>query len=411
MPEALRPFDDPLLTQLSEEEQRLEAAVRSLDLAQSGLRDIDLTLTLAAVRLKAAIRLIDVTEPGRSEPEAAAGLRRARGLARAALQALEQLRAANVSEEQKDEVFQGEAYAELKALLQEFMLRGGGALLQHDEADGRRRDAVARAVAGALRKIGGSDGDYQAVYRTEALPGLLRRLVNVLLPILAPEGQQDPPHGVSPGQETVGQAQKMKMPLSQAIYYLEHEVVPGIEAALAASPGDGALIRRLRLTQERLREYRSITVRPRATPINLEQGFYTDWLTQYTTNGELLVSIDLPVRWNSGNNLGRLRELMQQEVVRRLAGRGICEALDRDYRYRRSLTSGTRGSSRVPSQKLDFTAGWSELRTLCPALTRLEDDRELRRMLEAVRGAGRKGGERAVRALLAGDPGELLSLP
>jgi hypothetical protein len=102
---------------------------------------------------------------------------------------------------------------------------------------------------------------------------------------------------------------------------------------------------------------------------------------------------------------------MQQEVVRRLAGRGISEPLDRDYRYRRSLNSGTRGSSRVPSQKLDFTVGWRALRELCPALARLEDDRELRRMLEAVRGAGRKSGERAVRTLLASGPLDLRALP
>ena len=57
----------------------------------------------------------------------------------------------------------------------------------------------------------------------------------------------------------------------------------------------------MRVARERLREYRSIKVMPRATPINLEQGFYTDWLTQYTTDGELLVSIDLPVRWNSSS--------------------------------------------------------------------------------------------------------------
>jgi len=411
MDEALQPHQDAVLTSLLEEEGWLEAAANDMDRRLSGLRDIDRILQLASARVRVATHLLDAIQPGATEESARQRAGMARDRAGAALRALEDLRAANVSQEQKAEVFQGPAYAELKGLLQEFLVRGGGALLQAPEADERRLTAVAGAVAAALRKMGTSDADYAALFRTERLPRFLRILVNTLLPELAPEHQQAPPFGIAPGQETVQKAEKMKMPLSQAIHYLQEELLPQLERELAARPGDPALLRQLRLSQERLREYRGIKMTPRATPINLGQGFYTDWLTQYTTDGELLVSINLPVQFGSGNNLQRLRELMQQEVVRRLAGRGISERLDAEYRFRRSLASGRRGSSRVPSQKLDFAECYRELRGQYPALGRLEDDRELRRVLDTVTGSGRREAARVVKALLVRQDGDFIALP
>jgi len=411
MDQALQPFEDPILTGLLDRERNLQTAVNEMDRSLSGLRDVDLTLQLAAVRLEVANRLLEATRLGQTDPRAEERLRPIRDRAGSALRCLEELRASNVSEEQKSEVFQGPRYAELKAALQEFVLRGGGALLEPQQDDERRSAAVARAITAALRKVGGSDSDSPPAFRTERLPGFLRGLVNTLLPVLAPENQQDPPYGIPEGQETLHRAEKIKMPLSQAIHYLETELLPRLEQEVAAAPGDRTALKGLRIAQERLREYRGIHMRPRATPINLEQGFYTDWLTQYTADGELLVSINLPVRFRSGTNLDRIREAMQQEVVRRLAGRGISEHLDREYRYRRSLASGRRGSSRVPSQKLDFAACFGELRTLYPALNRLEDNRELRKMLDTVQGSGRRAAERAIKALLARGGSDLLQLP
>lgn len=414
MHDAIQPYGDPQLAKLQAEEARLEARVGALERQATGLTDVDLTLRLASARLRIANRLLDATDAAQAPEERLKRIEQVRARARAAMEALEQLRRANVSEEQKHDLLPGEAYSETKSLFRDFIARGGGSLLQPDGAPERQRLAVARAVTAALRKFAGSAANYPPVFRTERLPRFLRRLVNKFLPLLAPENQSEPPYGIaagSPEAEDTLRAERMKMPLSQAVFYLENELLPQLEEQLLALPGDPLLMHRLRLARERLQEYRGIKLRPRATPINLEQGFYTDWLSQYTADGELLVSINLPVTLRRGSNLDRLREMVQQEVVRRLAGRGISEDLDREYRYRRSLDSGSRGSSRVPSQKLDFARCYRGLQARHPGLVRLEDDRELGRLLEIARTGGRRSTECHVRGLLAAEGDAPLALP
>ena len=229
---------------------------------------------------------------------------------------------------------------------------------------------------------------------------MLRRLVNFFLPVLAPEGQADPPYGIEEGEQVQLSSQQMKMPLSQGIYYLETEVLPRLDAALEQNPGNPGVQRQIALVQARVREYKSITFRTRATPINLEKGFYTDWLNQYTAEGELLVTVPIGVTYNSGTNLDRLREIVQTEFVRRLAGKGVCPALDEDYRFRKSLESGRRGSSRLPSFKIDTNRGYQEVKQLYPGLAVLEDKQEFRKLLEAVRKRGRKRSQKLIENMI-----------
>jgi hypothetical protein len=192
----------------------------------------------------------------------------------------------------------------------------------------------------------------------------------------------------------------MKMPLSQGIYYLEKEVLPQLENALEQNPGNRGIQKQISLVRERLREYNNITFRPRATPINLEKGFYTDWLSQYTAEGELLVTVPIGVTYKSGTNLDRLREIVQTEFVRRLAGKGICPALDEDYRFRKSLESGRRGSSRLPSFKIDVSRGFQEIKQLYPALTALENRQEFQKLVDIVRRRGKKRSQKLIENMI-----------
>jgi hypothetical protein len=402
-------YQDPRLMELLEREQALEARVEELRRRFSGLEDIDQALELAAVRLEAANRLIELFDAGAPVPESEAAL--ARGKAEGALRLVEGLRAVNVSEDQKDLVAEAPGYRRVRELLQEFLLKGGAGLLEERIEEERRLRLLARAVSEAIRKHAAPDDDYPPVFKTERLPRWLHSAVKFFLPVLAWEGQQDPPYGIGEGEEQVLWSGRMKMPLSQAIHYLENEVEPRLRDALAAEPGNPAVQRELRLLEDKLREYRSIVLRPRATPINLEKGFYTDWYSSYTADGELLVSVALPVISRSGTRLDRLRELVQNEIVRRLAGRGVCPAIDRDYRYRRSLASGRWGSSRLPGFKLDYGRGFQALKSLYPGLKRLEDRRELARLVEQVRSSGRRGSLRAVERLLDRGPEDRLRLP
>ena len=394
---SLEPLPDSELSLLLTHEQSLRVRQQELEEQYSGLRDLDLWLQLISVRLRIAVTLLEryqggVRQSTPANPGASPAQReliRVKGLA--AMDGLDELRRLNVSHEQRPVLTDMPAYRDITALLERFVAMGGGALLDRREHNERRNRAVVRALVESLGKFVAPDDSHEQTFKTEGLPRLLRRLVKLFLPVLARENQQEPPYGIEEGHEVLLRSERMKMPLSQAVYYLESELLPHLRAQLEQDPGNRLLQRRERVVQERLREYKGIRWTPRATPINLERGFYTDWLSHYTADGELLVTVELPVQFLSGTNLDRLQEQVRNEVVRRLAGRGVCPELDAEYRFRKSLESGRRGSSRVPSAKLDFLKGFELLKEDFPLLRRLEDRKDLQQLVDLLRreGAGR----------------------
>jgi hypothetical protein len=342
------PVLDAELQRLLAEEERLEAGAQAQAFAASGLKDLDGELAIVEVQLKVALHLMQAARPDHA---------RIRERALRAARRLEELQEENLSEEQRGLIAGSPGYSRVRELFQSFILRGGGGYLEPDEPETRRARLVAGAVVGALRK-----------YRSP-----------------------HPPEGIAEGEEQVYSAQKMLMPLSQAILYLEHELLPELDRALAEDPGNTELQTRIRKARERLAAYRSLRFAPRSTPIVIEKGFYTEWWTQFTADGELLVSMPLAVRFRSGTNLDRLRDLVRAEVVRRLAGRKVCPALDQEYRYRRSLESGRTGSTRLPGFKLDTRRGFAELKNLYPGLKRIENKQELAALTEMAYSRSRLG--------------------
>ena len=406
---------DQALQELLDREAILQNRLNQEDLKYSGLKDLYSVLELVAVKFEIANHLLADFDPAKSEPEGSEGASSAAQIIRIrstdAVNMLEDLRTLNISEDQKNLITEAEAYARVRDAFERFILSGGGVFFEAQIGDAKKTKLLSRAVVDSLRKFMVPDDRYAPAFKTEDLPPIFRRLVNFFLPILAPEGQQDPPYGIEEGEEVSLSSERMKMPLSQAVYYLETELLPRLQKDLQADPGSRGLQKEISLVQDKLREYKSITFRSRATPINLEKGFYTDWLSQYTADGELLVTVSIPVRYKSGTNLDRLKEMVQTELVRKLAGKGICPALDEDYRFRKSLESGRRGSSRLPSFKLDIRRGFQELKSLYPALKRLENKEEFRQLVELVGGSGRKRSQRLVESMIQGDSRDLPQLP
>ena len=393
--------DKRVLQELLNRESLLEERISEDDLRYSGLKDLDQTLALIAVKFEIANYLLSHFDPTRSSSDSrppTVELIREKATAAAAM--MEQLLSLNISEDQKSLVTEAPGYNDVRDQFQAFILRGGGVFLQARIDNANKVKAVSRALNESLRKFTSPDDRYEPVVKTERLPVFLRRLVNFFLPVLAPEAQADPPYGIEEGEEVQLSSQRMKMPLSQGIHYLETEVLPRLHKALEQNPGNPGVQRQIALIQERLQEYRSITFRTRATPINLEKGFYTDWLSQYTAEGELLVTVPIAVTYNSGTNLDRLQEIVETEFVRRLAGKGICPALDEDYRFRKSLKSGRRGSSRLPSFKIDVNRGFREIKRLYPGVAVLENKQEFRKLLDAVRSRGRRRAEKLIEAMI-----------
>jgi hypothetical protein len=354
------PVLDPELERLLAEEERLEAEAQAERFAASGLKDLDGELAIVEVKLRLALRLMEAARPDHAL---------IRDKALEAARRMEELQEENLSEEQRGLITGAPGYARARELIQSFILRGGGGYLEPEEPESRKARLVAGAVVGALRK----------------------------------HLESSPAGGIAEGEELTYSAPKMQLPLSQAILYLETELLPELEKDLAGNPGNPELQTRIRDARRKLAEYRGLRFSPRSTPIVIEKGFYTEWWTGFSADGEMLVSIPLPVRFRSGTNLDRLRDLVRAEVVRRLAGRRVCPALDREYRYRRSLESGRAGSTRLPGFKLDTRLGFAELKSLYPGLKRIEDKAELAALAELARGRTRLAAVNALLGLMKKD--------
>ena len=390
------------IRRLEREEARLAARVADEELRFAGLKNLDDVFGLVATRFSLALQILDGL---RASGEPAPRLhRRACDCASAGLALLEELLAAGISVDQRDLITNDAGYLRAQELFQQLVLRGGGALFEPEETPAATSRALARIVVRALRKYAARDDTYAplALFHSDRLPPPLRRLLRSVLPVLAPEGQAAPPYGIEEeaDQELLA-ASRIRLPLSQAIRLFEEEILPPLRRRLAEAPGDARLQQEIARLTGHLEELRRLRFIPRSTPIVLEHGFYTQWLSGFTVDGEALVTVPLRVTYRSGTNLDRMQELIKDEITRRAAGRGISAALDASYYHVRSLESGIRGSSRTPSLRLNAKRGFQSLKQAVPSLARLEDRAELRRLMALVTSSSRWRAEREIEALLA----------
>ena len=385
---------------LVEEEARLDAQVRALREGVSGLKDIDLSLTLATTRLSLCLQLMSLAASSAGADSRESLERRITETSLASLRMVDALLADNISEDQKGSIQERPPYAAFRERLQQFLLAGGGSYLEARQTDTRKRRILARTIAAAVRKYTGPDDMYPPL-EVEDYPPFIRRLLLLLFPVMVREHPEHPPYGIEEGHEVTYSSQKMKLPLTQAIFYMENDLIPDLEKSLVENPGSSALQEEIRRSREKVEEWKRLRFFPRPTPVLLENGFYTDGMTGYTTDGEMLVPIPLPVTFRSGTNLDRVMELVRMDVVRKIAGRGVSDLVDEEYRHLRSLESGTRGSSRMASMKIDTAWGFRVLRQDFPVLARLADKEKFRKLVELIH--GRPGAERRLESLVEED--------
>jgi hypothetical protein len=370
--------------ELEARESFLERERRDEERTFSGLKNLDVELEIAKIKLKTALQIVEVL-PVMRDSSLFHGLRsKAQEKAREATQVLEELLALNVSEDQRNLIKDSPEYRQAAELLKQLILQGGGVFFEFKEADKKKARLVASALTGALLKYVVPDDRYVQLFKTEELPPFLRALVNIFLPTIAPERQAEPPYGIEEGEQRIYRSDRMRMPLSQAILFMEEDLLPTLENALKENRGDTELQSQIVAVQNRLRQYRGLDFVPRSTPIVLEKDFYTEWISDYTIDGELLVTVDVPVQFRSGTNLDRIQELVRSEFARRLAGKGICPELDEEYEYLKDIRSGIHGSSLWPSLKLNGERAFQMLKKRYPSLRMLEDKRGFRRLLDIV---------------------------
>jgi hypothetical protein len=392
------------------EETRLEKEIHAIEERLSGLRDIDLLLTLAGTKLSLCLQLMKQLAGG-SDALARDALQAAiTEKALAAIRLVEGLLAENVSEDQKGVIQKNPLYEQVRGQMEKFLLSGGGGFLEVRETDSRKRRILSRSIVEAIRKYSGEDDRYPAL-DLEDYPPLVRKVLLFLFPVMVREDPQPPPYGIEEGEELTYSSRNMKLPLSQAIFYMENELLPDLQAKLLENPGGRALQEEIEQVRQRVEDYKKLRFFPRSTPVLLEKGYYTEGMTGYTADGEMLVPIPLPVTMRSGTNLDRKMELVRMDVVKRIAGRGVSGPIDEEYRRLRSIESGIRGSSRTASMKLDTIWGYRVLRQDYPFLARLADKVKFQELVDLVWKEGIGSSERRIAALIERDEaaGGLLS--
>ena len=142
-----------------------------------------------------------------------------------------------------------------------------------------------------------------------------------------------------------------------------------------------------------------------------EKGFYSDSLTGFTQNGEMLVPLFIPVIYKSGTNLERMQEMVSSEITRKLAGKGICPELDKEYAYLKQIESGRKGNSRTPSYILNTSKGFKMLKNLYPFLAKLENKKTFKKLIHYVLHTDKKHGEKLIQQFMTENEFDMKMLP
>jgi len=230
---------EPALDALLAEERRLEAQVQSESLAFSGLKDLDTALALIETKLRIALHQLELLADQPSTEAAAERRAAAAGKSSQALGLLEELLSENLSEDQNRMVMESPGYERVRGLFQGFLLQGGAALLSRREEEQRNSRLVARAMAAALRKH---------------LP------------------PSDWECGIEEGQEVLYSSRRMRLPLSQAVLYLEQVMLPELVRRLAGKRICPELDRDLRFRKS-LQSGRCGSSRLPRFKLDLKRGF------------------------------------------------------------------------------------------------------------------------------------------
>lgn len=403
-------FQKKLKEQLNREAV-LEKKHNDLETKYSGLKDIDDRYSLISLKLTISLTIIDQIESFHPGEEILRLRDIARDKAREAVRLLEDLIDTNISEDQKELILKAPGYREAKDLLQQLLLKGGGIFFTTKIEDKKKVKKIAKIIDRAIRKFLKPDDNYTPLFKTEELTGLLRTLVDKFLPIFGKPYQKPPPDGIEEGEEVFYSSKKIRLPLSQAIHYLEHEVLPELKKKLKASPYDHEIQHQVYRTEKKIQAFKQLKFIPRSSPVFPEKGYYSDGLTGYTQDGEMLVTLAIPVIYKSGTNLERMQEMVCAEITRQLAGAGICPELDSEYEYLKKIESGMKGSSRTPSLKLNTAMGFKMLKNLYPFLAKLENKQTFQRLLRIVSKTDKKYTEKLIHQFMVEDEYNIKALP
>ncbi len=352
--------------QLLAEIEEIERRVDMLDLAYSGLKDLDDMYHLVRIKLDVAFLLLHHSDKRDLKERAEI----ASIHAQSALFLSDSLQTANISLDQKDEIVESEEMAEIRDKLQQLVLFGGASLFEAGDVEHIRTRRVSFALRKALLKYTG--GQHQMTGEKDFKEDHLAQ------------------YEIREGEEDILLSDQIVLPLSQAVLLLEEEILPAVERRLEAQPGDPDLIRQKLRLQERLADYKATRFFPRARPATFEKDLFTTSLSGFSAEGEALVTVDLPSIQSSGNTYDHLVEHIKLEIVRDCAGIGISDSVDEQVRKTRSAEAGRRYSMTEVLNKLNIPDLYRVLSLQFPFLRRIENRDDLK-VLADLASQKRKG--------------------
>ncbi|RKX82550.1 MAG: hypothetical protein DRP57_09655 [Spirochaetes bacterium] len=366
----------------------LENEVKATERTYSGLKDITQSLKLANACFSLCLHYLDGLKIHPNKPETITEkdiYNGAKQSANKGLNTLESLLKSEISGRDRAGITADPEYIDAKEKLKNILLKGGGSFFEGKTLTGKRLKIISRALASSIQKFSIRD-DNSPPPKIEKYPKFLRDLVNVLFPVLLRPNQKPPPYGIEEGEEKLYKSEKIKMPLSQAVLYYEEDFLPRLKKKLAENPGNTFLQQQIYSVKKKAEEYKRLKFIPRSTPIVMEKNFYTDWISSYTQNGELLVNVPVPAEISSKTNTDRVMELVRMDFVKNIAGKGIFRELDMEYSYLKSLKSGIRGSSRTASLKIDTEKGYIIVKREIPYLACLENKNDFITLTQRIKG-------------------------
>lgn len=331
--------------------ERLEEGIAALDIAFSGLQDLDMQFSLIKIKLATAHTLL--VHPDNYEIEEK--LKLARRQAGDAVSLFESLLSMNVSLDQRARLHESSEVADIREQIYILLRAGGLILFEADDSETRREEDLANVVCKSLMK-------FAAVDPRDAVEESLE---------------------IAPGEEDVLMADRMMLPISQAIHLIEEEILPGLHSQLEKNPGDPDLQQRIVLLQDQLDFFRHLKFFPRTRPARLdEKDLFTQSLTSFTQDGELLVALEIPTIQNSGNKYDLLLDSIKAQIVHDCAGDGVSPDLDDKLKETKSVNSGQRGSLTEPVSKIQVHKAFRSMCLQYPFLRRLEDKEQLKQLAD-----------------------------
>ena len=337
---------------------RIEDDIEELGFRYHGLIDLDRHFSCIEKKLTLVLK---ITQTPRDDlPERAETVTREQAVS--ALSYLEDVTSASISLDQKSQVLSDPKLETIRGLLEEIIAEGGGDFFSAPESLGSRSRKLVGLVERAVFKF--TDRDREA----SPVPGEIEE-----------------------GQEELIEADRITMPVSQAVLLLREEYIPRARRLLEQNPGDEELKRQLERLEEMDRFYSRVTRRPRARPLIPDRDYLTRTIAGHTRDGEMLVRMDLPTVLSSGNRYDRLLDEIKRQVIHTAAGKRISKDLDDEARYGPAV----RGVRRKPLYRShDHLKAFPQYRRLAeqyPFLRRLEDREELKKLIHMAESGDRAG--------------------